>query len=154
MRSTLLLPDLGDEFTQASCTAHTSPTCPRGAFAYDLQQRCDDPGAAWPSSSSRGGARSFVSRTRPGWPRQPLPPHQDGEVPRFEGEALIRFRHILGGEVLEVRVRGESFRVVDIPTGFTHSIENIGQGELVTLFWASEVFDPDRPDTQFMAVQV
>ena len=36
---------------------------------------------------------------------------------------------------------------MDIPPGYTHSIENVGAGELVTLFWASEVFDPGRPDT-------
>ena len=38
-------------------------------------------------------------------------------------------------------------RVVDIPPGYTHSIENTGTGELVVLFWASEIFDPDSPDT-------
>ena len=40
----------------------------------------------------------------------------------------------------------------DIPTGYTHSIENVGQGELVTLFWASEIFDPERPDTIYEEV--
>jgi UDP-2-acetamido-2,6-beta-L-arabino-hexul-4-ose reductase len=38
---------------------------------------------------------------------------------------------------------------VDIPPGYTHSIENVGEGELVTLFWANEVFNPDHPDTFF-----
>ena len=66
------------------------------------------------------------------------------------GEGVIRFRHIEGDEVIEYRVRGEDFRVVDIPPGYTHSIENVGDGEMVTLFWASEVFDPDRPDTYFL----
>ena len=78
-----------------------------------------------------------------------------------EGEAIIRFRAIGGqsteaggqrSEVIEYRVSGQDFRVVDIPPGYTHSIENVGEGELVTLFWASEVFDPERPDTQAMAV--
>jgi len=52
-------------------------------------------------------------------------------------------------EVVEYRVRGEAFQVIDIPPGYTHSIENIGSGDMVTLFWASEIFDPDRPDTYF-----
>ena len=43
-------------------------------------------------------------------------------------------------------------KVVDIPPGYTHSIENIGSTELVTLFWASEVFDPAEPDTYAMNV--
>jgi UDP-2-acetamido-2,6-beta-L-arabino-hexul-4-ose reductase len=37
--------------------------------------------------------------------------------------------------------------VLDIPPGYIHSIENVGQTELVTLFWASEVFDSSKPDT-------
>ncbi len=65
----------------------------------------------------------------------------------LQGQALIRFRPLSGGAVIEYPVRGEDFRVVDIPPGYTHSIENVGQGELVTLFWASEIFDPSQPDT-------
>jgi UDP-2-acetamido-2,6-beta-L-arabino-hexul-4-ose reductase len=42
---------------------------------------------------------------------------------------------------------------VDIPPGYTHSIQNVGAGEMVTLFWASEIFDPDRPDTYFLPVE-
>jgi UDP-2-acetamido-2,6-beta-L-arabino-hexul-4-ose reductase len=49
--------------------------------------------------------------------------------------------------VIAHRVSGKDFRVIDIPPGYTHSIENVGQTELVTLFWASEVFDPGKPDT-------
>ena len=42
--------------------------------------------------------------------------------------------------------------MIDIPPGFTHSITNIGRGELVTLFWSSEIFDPNRTDTYYLAV--
>ena len=65
---------------------------------------------------------------------------------------MVRLRHLHSPQVLEYRVRGEDFRVVDIPTGYTHSIENIGPRELITLFWASEVFNPERPDTYFEPV--
>jgi UDP-2-acetamido-2,6-beta-L-arabino-hexul-4-ose reductase len=51
------------------------------------------------------------------------------------------------GEQVAHAVRGTDFKVIDIPPGYTHSIENTGCGELVTLFWASEIFDPARPDT-------
>ena len=53
----------------------------------------------------------------------------------------------LRGEIIEHRVSGQTFRVVDIPPGYVHSIENVGERELVTLFWSSEVFDPQHPDT-------
>ena len=66
-----------------------------------------------------------------------------------QGEGLIRLRQIHGPTVVEYPVKGEDYRVVDIPPGYTHSIENVGAGELVTLFWSSEVFDPARTDTVF-----
>jgi len=69
-----------------------------------------------------------------------------------EGDAVIRFRQIDGAEVIEHRVSGRDFRIVDIPPGYTHHITNIGNGELVTLFWASEIFKPDKPDTIFLKV--
>ncbi len=47
---------------------------------------------------------------------------------------------------------GREYQVIDIPPGFTHSITNVGRGEMVTLFWSSEIFDPDRPDTYYLSV--
>ena len=61
-------------------------------------------------------------------------------------------RAVEGDTVREYRVNGREFQVIDIPPGFTHSITNVGCGEMVTLFWASEIFDPDRPDTYYLPV--
>ena len=97
----------------------------------------------------------FVSRTKPGITRGNHYHHTKTE--KFlvlEGEAVIRFRHIEGDEILEYPVSGEDYRVVDIPPGYTHSIENVGKSVLVTLFWASEVFDADRPDTYYEKVEL
>ena len=41
---------------------------------------------------------------------------------------------------------------MDIPTGYTHNIENIGEDDLVTVMWANESFDPANPDTYFEKV--
>jgi UDP-2-acetamido-2,6-beta-L-arabino-hexul-4-ose reductase len=49
-------------------------------------------------------------------------------------------------------VTGSAYQVIDIPPGFTHSITNVGTEEMVTLFWSSEMFDPNRPDTYFLPV--
>jgi len=65
----------------------------------------------------------------------------------LKGTGLIRLKHILNGETREFRVQGEDCQVVDIPPGFAHSISNIGAEDMITLFWANEVFDPDKPDT-------
>ncbi len=71
----------------------------------------------------------------------------------ISGEALIRLRHIEDTQVHDHHVRGEDYRVVEIPPGCTHSITNVGSEEATTLFWASEIFDPDRPDTYFLPVE-
>ena len=65
----------------------------------------------------------------------------------MEGDALIRFRHILGGDVIEYPVSGREFRVVDIPPGYTHSIENVGNADMIVLFWAKEILNESSPDT-------
>jgi UDP-2-acetamido-2,6-beta-L-arabino-hexul-4-ose reductase len=96
----------------------------------------------------------FVSRTKPGVTRGNHYHHTKTE--KFlvvEGEGSIRMRSIEGGAVQEYAVNGREYQVVDIPPGLTHSITNVGEGDLVTLFWASEVFNPDSPDTYFCPVE-
>jgi len=61
-------------------------------------------------------------------------------------------RAVEGGPVEDYSVKGSAYQVIDIPPGFTHSIKNIGTGEMVTLFWSSEMFDPNRPDTYYLPV--
>ena len=69
-----------------------------------------------------------------------------------EGEGLIRMRAVEGGAVQEYPVHGRDYQVINIPPGITHSITNLGTTEMVTLFWSSEVFDPNRPDTYYLPV--
>lgn len=64
----------------------------------------------------------------------------------LQGEGVIRFRKVGDSTVIAYKVSGENLTVVDIPTGYTHSIENTGDTDMLTLMWANEVFDPARPD--------
>jgi UDP-2-acetamido-2,6-beta-L-arabino-hexul-4-ose reductase len=160
-RQTLLAPDFADPFVHKLYGTFLSYLAVDD-FAYDLMQRTDPRGSLAEFIKSPGFGQIFISRTRPGITRGNHFHHTKTE--KFlvlEGEAFIRFRHIrdqrseIGDQkagVMEYRVSGRNFRVMDIPTGYTHSIENVGTGELVTLFWASEVFDPERPDTYGLAV--
>lgn len=54
------------------------------------------------------------------------------------------------GDVIEYFVSGDCLEVVDIPTGYTHNIENLGEVDMVTIMWANEAFDPEKPDTFFL----
>lgn len=68
------------------------------------------------------------------------------------GTALIKLRHIVTDKTAEYTVSGECLEVVEIPIGYAHSITNIGKGDLVTIIWANEVFDSQRPDTYYEEV--
>jgi len=98
----------------------------------------------------------FVSRTRLGVSRGNHYHHTKTEkfFVIISGDGLIRFRHIEGTEIIEYRVRGEDYRVVEILPEYTHSITNVGTTEMITLFGANEILDPGRPDTYFFPVDL
>lgn len=152
LRTELVLPDFSDDFVRKLYTTYVSFLPPEAA-AYALHQYTDDRGALAELLKSPWFGQIFVSRTKPGITRGNH--FHQTKTEKFvvvEGEADIRLRAIDGNEVTMFRVRGSEFRVVDIPPGLTHSITNVGAGELVTLFWSSEVFDRDRPDTYMLQV--
>lgn len=69
------------------------------------------------------------------------------------GKALIKMRKIGCDDVAEYYVSGEKLQAVYMLPGYTHSITNLSDSEnLVTLMWANEIFDPDKPDTYFEKV--
>jgi UDP-2-acetamido-2,6-beta-L-arabino-hexul-4-ose reductase len=68
------------------------------------------------------------------------------------GTCSIKLRKVDEEQVIEYVCSGSDLKVVDIPTGYTHSITNIGKEDSVTLMWASELYDPDHPDTIFCPV--
>lgn len=77
------------------------------------------------------------------------------KVERFaviKGKALIQLRRIGTDEVINYKLSGDKPGYVDMPIWFTHNITNIGDEELVTVFWINEFFDPDDPDTFFEEV--
>lgn len=147
-RSNQRVPDVASELGRRLYATYLSYLAPSN-FAYDLDARRDDRGALAEFLKSDAAGQIFVSRTHPGITRGNHFHHTKTE--KFlvlEGEAVVRFRQVDGtSEILEYPVSGKQFRVVDIPPDYTHSIENVGTGELIVLFWASEVFDPAAPDT-------
>lgn len=152
MQQTLRTPDFSVRFNQQLYSTYLSYV-PPARWEYGLEIKADARGSLAEFIKSPWFGQVFVSRTLPGITRGNHYHHVKTE--KFfviAGEGLIRFRHILGSEILEYHVRGEDYRVVEIPPGYTHSITNVGAGEMITLFWASEVFDPDRPDTYWMNV--
>ena len=70
------------------------------------------------------------------------------------GKALIQERKIGTDEILEFYVSGEKIEAVHMLPGYTHNIINLSDTEdLITLMWANESFDKNRPDTFFEKVE-
>ncbi|VVE54466.1 capsular biosynthesis protein [Pandoraea iniqua] len=65
----------------------------------------------------------------------------------MKGQASFRFRHMHTGETLEFVTNGEKAEIVETVPGWTHDVTNIGDGELIVMLWANEVFDRAKPDT-------
>lgn len=71
------------------------------------------------------------------------------------GKALIQERKIGTDEILEFYVSGEKIEAVHMLPGYTHNIINLSDTEdLITLMWANESFDKNKPDTFFEKVEV
>ena len=69
------------------------------------------------------------------------------------GHALIRERKIGTDEIIEFEVSGDNIRCVHMLPGYTHNIINLSDTEnLVTVMYANEIFDPNRPDTYYETV--
>ena len=99
-----------------------------------------------------GGQTSF-STTVPGITRGNH--YHLRKIERFcvvKGKALIQTRRVGTDIVNEYEVSGEKPAFIDMPIYYTHNIKNIGNEDLLTIFWINELFDPNDPDTYLEAV--
>lgn len=152
MSSTLTLPDFAEWFNRALYATYLSYV-PSAVRQHSLEIRSDVRGSLAEFVKQKHFGQIFVSRTKPGVTRGNHYHHTKAE--KFfvvEGDGLIRMRAVEGGPIEEYSVSGSDYQVVDIPPGFTHSITNVGVREMVTLFWSSEMFDPNLPDTYYLNV--
>lgn len=151
-RETLIAPAVGDTLTKYLYSTYLS-YLPEDQFAYPMELKVDNRGDLFEWIKSEAFGQVFISTTKPGITRGNHYHHTKTE--KFlviRGEAVIRFRHIFSDRVIEYPVNGKEPKVVDIPTGYTHNITNVGDTELITLFWANEIFDQNRTDTYFLEV--
>lgn len=151
-RKTLSVPKLDNPFEKALYSTYLS-YLPKDQFSYPLKMNIDERGSFTEIIRTPDRGQFSVNISKPGITKGNHWHHTKNE--KFvvvSGKGLIRFRKIGGDEVIDYHVSGENIEVVDIPTGYTHSIVNEGETDLVTFMWCNECFDPDRPDTYFEEV--
>lgn len=151
-RETLNVPDMADSFTAKLYATYLS-YLPTDGFAYPLTVHADERGSFTEFLRSQGSGQVSVNVAKPGVAKGNHWHHTKNE--KFlvvKGEAEICFRRLDSDEVLTYRVNGDKLQVVDIPTGYTHSIKNVGADDLITVMWASELFCPEKSDTYYLEV--
>ncbi|WP_442507033.1 NAD-dependent epimerase/dehydratase family protein [Novipirellula sp. SH528] len=152
IRGSLQVPDLSDRLTKYLYSTYLS-FLPEDKFAGEVLLRTDDRGWLFELIKSKQFGQIFVSETKPGITRGNH--YHNTKIEKFcliKGEGVIRFRQLNQDEIIEYPVSDQTIQVVDIPPGFTHSIENTGSDSMIVLFWANEIFDPNAPDTYWEEV--
>jgi len=152
IRETLTVPDLGDDLMKCLHATYLS-FLPEDGFGYPVKLNTDNRGWLFELIKSEHFGQIFVSKTLPGVTRGNH--YHDRKVEKFcviQGQGVIRLRQIDSDRILEYPVDGRAIKVVDIPPGYTHSIENTGGGEMICLFWSNQIFAPGRSDTYFNPV--
>ena len=146
---TLDVPDQRDGFAKKLYATYLS-YLPEDQFAYPLTMHADNRGSFTEVLHTVERGQVSVNVSHPGITKGQHWHHTKHE--KFlvvSGEGAIRFRKMddPSAQVITYRVSGAKLEVVRIPPGYTHNIENLGTTDMVTVMWANEVFDPQRPDT-------
>lgn len=153
-RKNLSIPDMSDAFTSKLYSTYLS-YLPTGAFGYPLKMNIDHRGSFTEIIRTQDRGQFSVNITKPHVVKGNHWHHSKNEkFVAVSGEGVIRFRDMRQpeSEIIEYHVSGEKIEVIDIPTGYTHNIENTGETDLVTFIWCNECFDPSHPDTYFEEV--
>lgn len=151
-REDKLVPNMSDQFAKKLYSTYLS-YLPEDQFSYDLKMNVDHRGSFTEFLKTPDRGQVSVNISKPGITKGNHWHHTRNE--KFlvvSGNGVISFRKIDSDQVIEYFVSGEKLEVVDIPTGYVHNIENLGDTDMVTIMWANELFDPEKPDTYYMEV--
>lgn len=127
---------------------------PKEKVSFPLKMNIDDRGSFTELLRSEKCGQVSINISKPG-----VTKGQHWHNSKWEffivvaGHGLIQERKVDTDEVIEFEVSGENIEAVHMLPGYTHNIINLSETEdLVTVMWANESFDPNRPDTYFEKV--
>lgn len=144
--------DYSDSFYKKLATTYLSYV-DIPSLAATPEMKSDERGWLFELIKSEKSGQIFVSTTKPGKVRGNH--YHDTKVEKFclvKGKGRITMRKVNSTEQYAFDVDDTSIRIVDIPPGYTHAIQNTGTEDCVVLFWANEVMDSARPDTYRLEV--
>ena len=148
-----IIPDLDDPFDRNLFNTFVCYIDHEEFFPFHLKLNTDDRGSFVETVKLNSGGQVSFSTTKPGITRGNHFHIRKAE--RFaviKGKARIELRRIGTDKVLSFDLDGDQPSFVDMPIWYTHNITNIGDEDVYTIFWISEHFDADDPDTYFEKV--
>lgn len=152
--STLVVPEIPfNSFAKKLYSTYLS-YLPKEKTAFPLKMNIDDRGSFTELLRSEKCGQVSVNISKPG-----ITKGQHWHNTKWEffivvsGHGLVQQRKVGTDEVVEFEVSGDKIQAVHALPGYTHNIINLSKTEkLVTVIWANEAFDPNKPDTYFEVV--
>lgn len=146
---TLVMPSIPNGSFEKKLYSMYLSYLPKEKTIFDLKMNCDGRGSFTELLKTADHGQFSVNISKPG-----ITKGQHWHNNKWEffivvaGHGLIQERKIGTDEVLNFEVSGEKIQAVHMLPGYTHNIINLSDTEdLVTVMWANEQFDPQRPDT-------
>lgn len=146
---TLIMPQIAPGSFEKKLYSMYLSYLPKEKVAFDLKMNCDERGSFTELLKTVDHGQFSVNISKPG-----VTKGQHWHNSKWEffivvsGHGLIQERKIGTDEVIEFEVSGDKIEAVHMLPGYTHNIINLSETEnLVTLMWANEMFDPNKPDT-------
>lgn len=146
---TLIMPEISDNSFAKKLYSTYLSYLPKEKTIFDLKMNCDDRGSFTELLKTQSHGQFSVNISKPG-----ITKGQHWHNSKWEffivvaGHGLIQERKIGTDEVIEFEVSGDKIQAIHMLPGYTHNIINLSETEnLVTVMWANEQFDSNRPDT-------
>jgi UDP-2-acetamido-2,6-beta-L-arabino-hexul-4-ose reductase len=153
--ATLMMPEIPDNSFAKKLYSTYLSYLPKEKASFTLKMNVDARGSFTELLRTEKCGQFSVNISKPGITKGQHWHHTKWEFfVVVSGRGLIRQRKVGSDEVLDFEVSGEKIEAVHMLPGYTHNIINLSDTEdLVTLMWANECFDPNRPDTFFEKVE-
>lgn len=151
---TLMMPHIPENSLVKKLYSTYLSYLPAEEVKFALDMKCDDRGSFTELIRTLDCGQVSVNVSKPGITKGE---HWHNSKWEFfivvSGRGLIQERKIGTDEVIEFEVSGDKIEAIHMLPGYTHNIINLSETEnLVTVMWANESFDPNRPDTFFEKV--
>ena len=153
--ATLLMPEIPERSFAKKLYSTYLSYLPKEKVSFPLKMNVDARGSFTELIRTVGSGQISVNISKPGITKGE---HWHNTKWEFfivvSGHGLIEERKIGTDEVISFEVSGERIEAIHMLPGYTHNIINLSDTEdLVTVMWANESFDPNRPDTFFEKVR-